>query len=349
MLSDHGGNYGHDDPRGSSLAKPYVVTLDIESLINLGERLVENIIAPVRAETLADLGTLTSQPLDVLGYMSLKREMEKGVDDLLRDFPSATVVSLDDALYKTTQAKAVLSLSRFCGLGSSGYEGSTVLGQTARPGALSVEEQLRNLSDFHELVITDVGCFEGAQMEFAVELLKNYGHVIVGIVVGILTAAASHRLEGVNGFGTRDVPVIGGHYYDKITDWIEERDFYPCLGGIVVADKTGVPIAAPNGINLPCRRPYLDPFASIRERASLYRPDAELIQFSRRQIERTIRLFRVLGSNLASGETAVTFEDLKWLLKKPSFPYSGIRELDELAKPRMPVVEFLRRVLEFVT
>lgn len=329
--------------------KPYVVTLDINGLIRWREGLVENIIVPpIREETLADLRTMVPPPLYTHEYSQVRTEMERRVGDLLRRYPSAAVVSLDDFLYRPSQTNAVLSLSRYCGLGNGKYEGSTILGQTARPGARPVGEQLTELEPYHQVIVTDVGCFEGAQMEYTAKLLREAGHEVVGIVVGILTSAARHRLGGLNGFLTLNIPVIGCHYHDEITDWIEERDFYPCLGGIVVADKTGVPIAAPNGIDLPCRRPYLAPFADVRERASLNRPDVELGRFSRRQIERTVALFEMLGRNVAAGGTAVTFTDLKWLLKKPSFPYSGIRELDELAEPRMPVVEFLRKVLEFV-
>lgn len=340
----------HGDYGGlSNATKPYVITLDIHGLVNWEGGVVRSdFVLPVREGTLADLRALVSQPLYTHDYLQVRADMENRIGDLTRPYPSASVVSLDDNLYRPRQTKAVLSLSRYCGLGNGKREGSVVLGQTARPGARTVGEQLTELEPYRQVIVTDVGCFEGAQMEYTVKLLGGAGHEVVGIVVGILTSVASHRLGRTYGFSTSGIPVIGCHCYGEITDWIEERDFYPGLGGIVVADETGMPVAAPNGIGLPCRRPYLMPFADVRERASLYRPDTELSQFSRRQIERTIALFEILGRNVADRGTAVTFTDLKWLLIKPSFPYSGIRELDELAEPRMPVVEFLRKVLGFV-
>lgn len=342
---------GHSDWTASvgESEKPYVVTLDVDGLINWRGWLVENVVvAPVREQTLADLMTMVPQPLDTYGYQRLKLTLEGRIDDLLKHSPSAVVVGLDDVLYKPRQAKAVLSLTRYCESRPGRFEGSVIIGQTARPGARSVEEQLQEIQHHRELILTDVGCFDGEQMAFAVKLLREKGHAVIGIVVGILTSRAYHRLEGVNGPWAFRIPIIGCHYYGGITDWIEERDFYPFLGGIVVADKNGKVVEAPNGIGLACRRPYLVPFADIRERASINRKDAELVGFSRRQIERTIDLFEALESNITAEGVAVTFEDLKWLLRKPSFPYSGIPELDNRAEPRMKVTEFLRRALEFV-
>src|SRR3990167_6597562 len=113
--------------------KPYLVTLDIHGLIDWEKtNLQETALLDIRRDALKNLQSVTPSPPHTLEYRSVKKKMEGSVDYLLESHPLATVISLDDLLYRPHQARAVLSLSRFCGIGDGLGVGSKILGQTSR-------------------------------------------------------------------------------------------------------------------------------------------------------------------------------------------------------------------------
>lgn len=328
------------DSFSTTRLKPYVITKDIDGLISTGAKEV----MLIRQGALADLRSMIASPLKILEWEEIKLQMEDLISGLVSREPyykGSLVVSLDDSLYKPRQTDAVISISRCGGPEAENGGGSVITGQVARPGAPLITGQLDEIRN-SRVILCDVGCYSGEQMAFVIQQLKERGNKIVAVIAGILTGQAEHRLKREIGSILGFADVLGIYRFSELSDWIEERDFYPLLGGIVVAEKNRI-LQAPNSIGLPCRRPYLLPFADLRERASLYRTDKELSAFSRRQIQRTINLFERLGAG-----TPITFSNIDTALRRPSFPYSGIPELDNFAQPKMVVTNFLEYCLSFV-
>jgi len=98
----------------------------------------------------------------------------------------------------------------------------------SRPGSKVLEEQIEQIKE-QEVVLTDVGAFDGGTILKVVSLLENNGTNVAEIVLGISSTKAYERLQGLNKVTTLNL-------FD-IFEWIELRDLFGIDGRNVDFDR----------------------------------------------------------------------------------------------------------------
>ena len=87
-----------------------------------------------------------------------------------------------------------------------------------RPGALSIEEQVEKIREYKEIVLADVGAFEGTTILDICDLLSQRDIKVDEIVLGISSNEANKKLNK-----TRKVSALNlFNFYE----WIELRDLF---------------------------------------------------------------------------------------------------------------------------
>lgn len=145
----------------------------------------------------------------------------------------------------------VISLDRIYVTNADGYvevtritdpvTGRSVIGE--RPGSRSINEQAEGIRGYGEVVLADVGAFEGKTIIEVCSLLEKNGVTVREILLGISSRDANSKMNSA-----RKVNSI--YTFDELYEWIELRDLLG-IDGRNVGMKNGERIYIPYWENLP--------------------------------------------------------------------------------------------------
>jgi hypothetical protein len=266
----------HDDvhhphvERHATPAKPYVVSLDIATLLaqwanRSGFKLpAKGMFDELRTALFTDLSHIFSA-VEFLSETSLRGPLARLVTST-----GLPVLSLDEAYYP---------LGYRLGMTRAVHADRTKAGNTHRAGMKSVAEQIDELvrQVQGDVVLVDDVIFTGKHIaDELIPMLSKKGINIKAVV------AAVGMQEGITRIGEKVPHVQCVRTYDAVEDEICERDFFP-----------GVPLSGRTVLGLErFGMPYVEPFGDPNEWACI--PTHHVKRFSRSRIADTIRLYEAI-------------------------------------------------------
>jgi hypothetical protein len=256
--------------------KPYVISEDIDILLKKwterhGFKIPEDsFFKDLRKELQKKLEEIFEKGnVDMVSAEELRTGMERFIRQTGLPF-----VSIDQVYIRTNPA---IEVTRFVD------ENLNDCGIAPRFGSPALQEQLLIVKKkSKEIALIDDVIFSGKVIAEIIRSLEKIGVKVPTIIAGITTSQGYRTLKE-----NTNAEILTVRYYQKVTDQICERDFYPGvpLGG---RSLTGMPIDV--GI------PYLLPFAIDSEGKSRLKnwasiPEKDQKEFSGFCLKQTIRLW----------------------------------------------------------
>ncbi len=214
--------------------------------------------------------------VEVLLAKKIIHAVNKKIKNDRKDF----VISLEKAYFA---CDAHLEVSRTVKFYNSHWQ---ELGEMARPGCLSFEEQIRIIArkaKNKKVVLLDDGCWTGHSIEKISGALSsanvNIEKIVFGIMIDRGPIKAAAPIESIFVFPEKDV-----------LDWVCERDFVPGtpLGGKTVSDEN-------DDDNFNVGAYYLFGMGDFKNWASLDFDDETIKMFTRRRLRQAAKLFEKIG------------------------------------------------------
>jgi hypothetical protein len=188
------------------LSRDLVETLERKFGFSLDDALKEE-IRNLEEKFVEDFGKYvpTEASYSAVNAMDISNQMAQVLSE--SSFP---VVSLDRVYIPS--AKNYLEVTRQ----TDQFTGKVKIAE--RPGSLSLEEQIKQIRDYGEITLADVGAFEGATLVDICTLLGQQGIIVKNIVLGISSYEANDKL--------RKISELTSFNSFKFFEWIELRDLF---------------------------------------------------------------------------------------------------------------------------